>query len=126
MATIAGTQSITIGTEGLSFQNAWAPKYANELKKGNTTVKRDQMATAGIATLRISHQVSKGVAGHVVSLEVEGARGADLENRLVKAQLVLTDISGDVDEDALLTSVVAALCTYVPTVMADVLENRVD
>jgi len=126
MATLVGTQTITIGTQELSLDKAWVPKYHNELKKGNTTVKRDLMATAGYATLRVSHQVQKGVRGHVVSLEIDGNRGPEATPRLAKMQVVLTCTDGEPDETALLRDLTVALCTYLPTVIDDVMESRTD
>lgn len=127
MATLVGAQTITIGTEELSLDKAWVPKYHNELKKGNTLVKRDYTAADGAATLRISHQVKAGLRGHVVSLEVEGMRGTDLTiPKLVKCQVVMTCLDGLSDETALLKAVVSALCVYLPTVMDDIAESRID
>jgi hypothetical protein len=126
MATLVGTQTITIGTQELTLDKAWVPKYHNELKKGNTTVKRDNMATEGYATLRISHQVQKNVRGHVVSLEIEGNRGPDAAPRLVKGQFVLTCTDGEPDETALAKDLTVALCSYLPTVIDDIAESRTD
>jgi len=127
MSTIVGPQTITIGSDtGLVFTKSWVPKYHNEIKKGNTTIKKASTAASGEALLRISHQVSKGIEGHVVSLEISGIRGADLVNRLVKAQLVVTCEDGNPDEVALLKSVTSALCTYVPTVADDIFADMVD
>lgn len=126
MATIVGPQTITIGAEtGLNFVKSWVPKYNNEIKKGNTTVKK-ATSTQGEAVLRISHQVTKGIEGHVVSLEIEGVRGAVPVRKLVKAQLVVTCVNGDPDEVALATSVAEALCTYIPTVIDDIFADLVD
>jgi len=126
MATIVGTQTITIGSDtDLSFVKSWVPKYANELKKNNTMVKK-AAATDGEALLRISHQVTKGIEGHVVSLEIQGVRGTTPAARLVKAQMVMTCETGNAEESALLSEVVEALCTYVPTVMADLMADVLD
>lgn len=127
MATIIGPQTITIGTDtDLSFVGSWSPKYANELKKGNTTLKKAETATRGSATLRISHQVSKGIEGHVISLEVEGVRGDPAARRLAKAQLVVTFEDGNADEAANAVDVTNALCTYIPTVINDIFADVVD
>lgn len=126
MATIVGPQTVTIGTQELSLVKSWVPKYHNELKKGNTTIKKALMATEGEAILRASHQVSKGVEGHVISLEVQGVRGTVPTSKLVKAQLVLTCEAGDAEEATLLTDVTEALCGYVPTVMGDVMADVID
>lgn len=127
MATIVGPQTITIGTDtDLSFVKSWVPKYANELKKGNTIIKKASTAADGEATLRISHQVQKGIEGHVISLEVEGIRGTDAVSRLVKAQCVVTCENGNADEVALAGDVVSALCTYIPTVIDDIFADVTD
>lgn len=129
MATLTGPQAITIGAQSLTLDKAWVPKYHNELKKGNTIVVRDQMETEGYAVLRVSHQVKSGIRGHVVSLEVEGIRdngSSVFENRLVKAQMVLTCEDGIALETTLLTNVTNALCAYIPTVMADIMASRTD
>lgn len=127
MATIIGNQSITIGSETLAMSKSWVAKYHNELKKGNTTIKKATSATNGEAILRVSHQVTKGVEGHVISLEIEGTRGSTTPTRkLVKAQTVLTCESHDVEEKQLLQDVVVGLCTWLPTVIGDIMDEKVD
>jgi len=127
MANIVGAQTITIGSDtDLSFVKSWVPKYANEIKKGNTMVKKSNTADRGDATLRVSHQVSKGIEGHVISLEIEGVRGTEPAHRLAKAQIVVTCDDGDSEEIATAKEITAALCTYVPTVIDDIFADVVD
>lgn len=126
MATIIGPQTLTIGTQtDIVFDNAWVPKYHNELKKGNTTVKKAP-TSYGEAILRISHQVTKGIEGHVVSLEVEGVRGTVPAKRLAKCQIVLTCEDGDAAEASLLVDITECLCEYLPTVIVDVMKDMKD
>lgn len=127
MATIVGPQTITIGTTDVDLElvKSWVPKYHNEIKKGNTTVKK-ATATTGQATLRVSHQVSKGIEGHVMSLEIEGVRGEDAVKRLVKAQLVVTCEDGIPDEISLAKDVTISLTTWVQTVLDDIFADVVD
>lgn len=128
MATLVGPQTITVGTHtDAVFSKSWVPKYHNEIKKGNTMVKKANLDTDGEAVLRISHQVSKGIEGHVISLEVAGMRGPDaLDLLLVKAQLVLTCKTGYSAEETLLSNVAVALCAYVPTVIGDIMVDLID
>lgn len=128
MATIIGPQTITIGSDtDLVFQKSWVPKYSNEIKKGNTSTKKASTATNGEAILRVSHQVTKGIEGHVISLEVEGTRGSLLPQRLLaKGQLVLTCQDTNVEEAELTKDIAVALCTYVPTVIDDIFADLTD
>lgn len=125
MATIVGSQTITVGTEELTLAKSWVPKYHNELKKGNTLAKKGSH-TEGSAVLRISHQVSKGIEGHVISLEVEGPRTLDGVKRLVKAQVVVTCEADITSEETLAADVLVALCGYIPTVVADIFADLTD
>lgn len=125
MATIVGNQTFTVGTQTLTMAKSWVAKYHNELKKGNTTIKK-ATATQGDAILRTSHQVTKGIEGHVISFEIEGIRGTVPAQKLAKAQLVLTCEAGDASEKTLMTQIVAGFCTWLPTVIDDIMNEIVD
>lgn len=126
---ITGTQTITVNSKPAVLVKSWSPKYHNELKKGNTTVKRGPWDTTQSATLRYSHQVSKGVEGHIVSFEIEGVRGIESEpdrTRLAKIQVVLTTTADEPQEKLLMEQMVAGFCDWLPTVITDIMAEIVD
>jgi hypothetical protein len=127
MATIAGNQTISFNSVDETYQKAWSPKYANELKKGNTTIKK-AVITRGAATMRASNQVSKGVESHVFSLERDRYRDGEAiaDSRLVKVQVVMTCENDDPTEQADLKLLVNSVCAYLPTIMDDVCNDVVD
>lgn len=84
---IAGNQTITVSTVERTYSPAWSPKYANELRKGNTSVKKSVSATEA-STLRFTHDANKGIERHVSSIEDEvSVNGVP---KLRKVQVTLT------------------------------------
>jgi hypothetical protein len=89
MATINGTQSITVNSVARSYVEAVHSAYAKQLAAGNTRVKRATI-TDGESLLRYSHDTTniKGIERHVVS--IEDRLTTDGESTIARIAVTLT------------------------------------
>lgn len=94
------SQTITVDSVERTYKKAFVPKYAKQLQAGNTvTLKCDTTAPqAGTSILRVSHDESKGVQRHLVSIE-DITVDADGVEHIRKVHTVLSCDTGSPTEE---------------------------
>lgn len=90
MSTI-GTQTITVNAIPRTYTPGWVKKYAADLKRGDTAIKKSPLTNGG-STMRITHNASKGIERHILSIEdaETDLSGTVPVATLEKAQLTIT------------------------------------
>lgn len=112
MSTI-GSQTVTVNSEDRTYNPGWAAKYAGDLKRGNTAIKKCAI-TGGSSILRFTHDEKNGVERHILSLEDRiSPVSTEDEEQLDKIQITLTCKANDSAAATRLTQLAIGAAAYV-------------
>lgn len=68
MGYFSSDKTITVDSSARTYKQAFVPKYAKELAKGNTICLKTDI-TNGVSVLRVSHDSANGISRHLISVE---------------------------------------------------------
>lgn len=116
MASTIGSQTITVNTVARTYAPSWDAKYASDLKKGNTAIKK-AMLTNGVSILRITHDANKDIEKHIISVEdINDPASEGATPEIDKIQITLTCRRDNAAAATRLGQLIAGVCAYLPTV----------
>lgn len=127
MATITGTQTLTVAGVSREYNPGWSSVYSNDLKRGNASVKKCALNLVshgidGESLLRFVHDAKSSIERHVVTLEDRLQDGATSD--IVRVNITLTCLENSPTATTRLKELVTGICSYLPTVFDSIAQEE--
>lgn len=130
MASLIGSQTITIDGVDVTMNPSWQAKYATEIKRGNACTKAADILvdTVDVHSIeKVVHDEVKGVEKHSISYEenylnAESPGGQDM----IRIQVLVTKPKSRPDLTARTKAITNGVCAYIPTIVDSMMANEKD